>query len=436
MSRLFISDLSERDLHSIASTSMAASPSLLQASARAGTREDRRRKLVGIHVQKNSMANEDFFQDKFISGDVVEKVEASPDDFFTSAFPTGKHSLLKELHNFHESGVSILTIQVKRGEREITRKALIVPVKRKKYVLQDFEDPSHIFSFEDYTVEKCNTLQAGGLRLAQEQLSKTPVATVDVAYPWDPKSRSVNGFTMVYSMLVVPRAHVDVCTSQSSTLEDATLQAMTWLHGSKASGVPLVFHSIQTELIFTEDVERISNADLSSGVSSGACSLHQLQGCTDRRVVLRAVRMWFAFHGAEVKVELEARQGEGLLGVTIGRTIEGFCYVAEVVPRTAAYRVGLMERLDLAKALGRKLVVTKVGNERVLPWCMSNGSIRCYDINSISSKLSAHRRAGQAACLYLLDIRDTACPTESLGAGPSVTSSFGDQSNASTYRDL
>lgn len=330
-----------------------------------------------------------------------------------------------------------MTIQVVRCERQITRRALIVPLKKKhKYVLQDFDDPSHIFTFDDYTLESCSNMQDQGLKQAQEQLSKMRVGAMDVPYPWEKKMQSVNGFSMVYSMLVVPHAYADISMSQSSKVDNTVLQAITWLHVSKASGVPLIFRNVQTEPLITAASEQSSNVNLSSIVSSGTYSLEQSHGIPDRLVIVRAVRMWFAFHAAEVEVELEARQGENLLGVTIGRTIEGFCYVTEVVPNTAAFRVGLKERLDAAKALGMKLVVTKVGNERVLPWLISNGTIRCYDINSISSKLSAHRRAGKPACLHLLDIREGAFSTMSHVPEPMSTSSFGVEGNASTYMEF
>eukprot|EP00250_Pteridium_aquilinum_P007461 c17171_g1_i1 orf=414-1730(-) len=394
------------------STLSVTSSSSLQLTPQVVTVEERRRKVIAITILSSNAANEDFYHDKLLSGDIVDRITGSNGVSFTSPFAGGKSSVFVELDNFHKSGINTLTIQVRRGEREIARTALIVPNKKNKnYVLQDYHNPSHVFTFDEYTQEKCWRTQA---QMQEEILVHLPgirVGATSVSYPWKEKMgqvQNVEEFRMVYSMLVVPYAYGGGNMSQPSNLEDTVNQAITWLYTSKNSGVPLTFRNIQTEPLLTEASGQSSNNDLLSIVNTGTYDFKQFHGSNDLGVV-RAVRIWFEFKFAEVKVELLARPGEALLGVGIGRTIEGFCYVASVDANTAADRAGLKKRIDAAHALKMKLVVTRVFDEKVIPWFISNGNIRCYDIRSISSKLLAHHRAGQPACLHLLDV-DVATP--------------------------
>ena len=57
---------------------------------------------------------------------------------------------------------------------------------------------------------------------------------------------------------------------------------------------------------------------------------------------------------------------------------------------------------DAAKA-SRRLVVSRVGSQKVLPWMVSStGAIRCYDTVSLSQKLSLHRHAKVSIVLHVI----------------------------------
>lgn len=49
------------------------------------------------------------------------------------------------------------------------------------------------------------------------------------------------------------------------------------------------------------------------------------------------------------------------------------------------------------------LVVSRVSNQKVLPWIVSStGAIRCYDTVSLSQKLSLHRHAKMPILIHLI----------------------------------
>ena len=57
-------------------------------------------------------------------------------------------------------------------------------------------------------------------------------------------------------------------------------------------------------------------------------------------------------------------------------------------------RSGLSNLYKEAMQASRLLVVSRVSNQKVLPWMVSStGAIRCYDTVSLSQKLSLHRHA-------------------------------------------
>lgn len=59
-----------------------------------------------------------------------------------------------------------------------------------------------------------------------------------------------------------------------------------------------------------------------------------------------------------------------------------------------AARSGLSSLYREAAKASRRLVVSRVGSQKVLPWMVSStGAIRCYDTVSLSQKLSLHRHA-------------------------------------------
>lgn len=77
---------------------------------------------------------------------------------------------------------------------------------------------------------------------------------------------------------------------------------------------------------------------------------------------------------------------------------QGFIYVSSVTnhedENAPAARSGLSSLYREAAKASRRLVVSRVGSQKVLPWMVSStGAIRCYDTVSLSQKLSLHRHA-------------------------------------------
>lgn len=71
----------------------------------------------------------------------------------------------------------------------------------------------------------------------------------------------------------------------------------------------------------------------------------------------------------------------------------------ENVPAT---RSGLSSLYKLATDTCRLLVVSRVSNQKVLPWMVSStGAIRCYDTVSLSQKLSLHRHTRVPILLHV-----------------------------------
>lgn len=74
--------------------------------------------------------------------------------------------------------------------------------------------------------------------------------------------------------------------------------------------------------------------------------------------------------------------------------VQGFIFISSVMHQEngPATRSGLSDLYKLATDTSRLLVVSRVSNQKVLPWMVSStGAIRCYDTVSLSQKLSLHR---------------------------------------------
>lgn len=76
---------------------------------------------------------------------------------------------------------------------------------------------------------------------------------------------------------------------------------------------------------------------------------------------------------------------------------QGFIYISSVAEgddNAPSTRSGLCSLYKEANRSGKLLVVSRVSNQKVLPWIVSQtGAIRCYDTVSLSQKLSLHRHA-------------------------------------------
>lgn len=76
---------------------------------------------------------------------------------------------------------------------------------------------------------------------------------------------------------------------------------------------------------------------------------------------------------------------------------KGFIYVSSVIQGNEAApstRSGLSSLYEEASKQSKLLVVSRISNQKVLPWMASTaGAIRCFDTVSLSQKLSLHRHA-------------------------------------------
>jgi hypothetical protein len=76
-------------------------------------------------------------------------------------------------------------------------------------------------------------------------------------------------------------------------------------------------------------------------------------------------------------------------------------------------RSGLRDLFNRAKEASKLLVISRVSNEKVLPWMISSsGAVRCFDTISISQKLSLHRLAVRPIQLHFLAWEKPAGPVE------------------------
>ncbi|RWW36894.1 hypothetical protein BHE74_00058049 [Ensete ventricosum] len=94
---------------------------------------------------------------------------------------------------------------------------------------------------------------------------------------------------------------------------------------------------------------------------------------------------------------------------------QGFIYISSVADDdsagVAAARTRLGELYRRAARASKLLVVSRVGNEKVLPWMIStSGSTRCFDTVSLSQKLSLHRHTLKPVLLHLFTWEPSAAP--------------------------
>uniref|UniRef100_A0A6N2MN19 Uncharacterized protein n=1 Tax=Salix viminalis TaxID=40686 RepID=A0A6N2MN19_SALVM len=155
------------------------------------------------------------------------------------------------------------------------------------------------------------------------------------------------------------------------------LSSLSSTRASNVSGVPVVFMNIQTESLLT----KISGETASSTVNAGSLSDFSglanvsLYGFEDYHGVdlgvVRAARLWYAPLCGEFAIEVKIKEDDTKLGFAISRTEEGFIYISSVmdddenVPST---RSGLSNLYKEAKSASRLLVVSRVSNQKVLPW--------------------------------------------------------------------
>lgn len=85
---------------------------------------------------------------------------------------------------------------------------------------------------------------------------------------------------------------------------------------------------------------------------------------------------------------------------------QGFIFISTVSDESQenvpATRSGLSNLYKAATDTSRLLVVSRISNQRVLPWMVSStGAIKCYDTVSLSQKLSLHRHTKVPILLHV-----------------------------------
>ncbi|XP_030942138.1 uncharacterized protein LOC115967222 [Quercus lobata] len=268
------------------------------------------------------------------------------------------------------------------------------------------------------------------------ELFRTRLQDGYVSYRWERRMQeflSVPFSSCFLSILLLPKAS-DECASHYNDLEDTLARANAWINSSQASGVPIVFMNVQTESLLTKISGKTASSTVNAGSLSDLSNLANvsLYGFEDYHGVdigvVRAVRLWYAPLGEEFAIEIKLREDDTKLGFAISRTEEGFIFISSVIDddeNAPSTRSGLQNLYKEATNSSRLLVVSRIANQKVLPWLVSStGAIRCFDTVSLSQKLSLHRHAKVPITIHvLLWDRSLAVPSGANGsraATPSV----------------
>ncbi|XP_030456983.1 uncharacterized protein LOC115677879 [Syzygium oleosum] len=367
--------------------------------------------VLSIECLKGSSKADEWTGDMLQTGDIVEELRIGASVQIRSPFKNGKSGVQKVLHASFKSKDTFILVRVRRGFNEFAElQACIVPNEsagKKQYMLRSIEDPNYAVGFLDRSEAECLNLQASRSTRMVNALSRTQLQDGYVSYRWDRKMHElllVPNSSCFLSILFLPKAS-DRVASRYNDLEDTLARANTWLNASQHSGVPIVFMNIQTESLLTKisgetassTVNASSLADLSNLATASLYGFEDYHG-VDIGVV-RAVRLWFAPLGGEFPIEIKLQEGDTKLGFAISRTEEGFIYISTVIDDdenapAPSTRSGLNNLYREATSSSRLLVISRVSNQKVLPWIVSStGAVRCYDTVSLSQKLSLHRHA-------------------------------------------
>lgn len=380
------------------------------------------------------------------TGDVVEELligvggRGGP-AAHAAPFKGGRAALQKLLHAAFKRGDTSVEVRV-RGGREL--QACIVPHHaspgggggggggRKQYVLRSMHDPNYVLGFVDRLESECLVLQGTRSTRVASALSKAQLQDGYVAYPWEKKMRDtlrMPNSSCYLSMLVLPKA-LDSNACRYESFDDTLARANAWICSAQASGIPVDYRNVQSEALLT----KISGETASATVNSG--SLSDLSNVTNATLygfedyhgvdigVVKAARLWYSSIG-ELLLEIPLEEGDTRLGFAISRTEEGFIYISSVVDdeecKGPSSRSGLRDLFNRAKEASKLLVISRVSNEKVLPWMISSsGSVRCFDTISLSQKLSLHRLAVRPIELHLLAWEKPAGPVERIFHSPKL----------------
>ncbi|CAL9052192.1 unnamed protein product [Musa banksii] len=357
------------------------------------------------------------------TGDILEEVTFGGSPPVQAPFKGGRAGVMKYLHTAFKRGDTSVLLKARRGGGDpsaviLELHACVVPhppAGRRQYLLRSIRDPNYAVALADRSESECIALQRSRSSRVVCVLSNTQVQDGYVSYPWEKKMKEslrTSNSSCFLSMLILPKAS-DPSGTRYSSLEDTLSRANAWFNSSQASGVPIAFSSLQTEALLT----KISGETASSTVNMG--SLADLSNLANVSLygfedyhgvdigVVRAVRLWYTPIAGEMPLEIMLQEGDTKLGFAISRTEEGFIYISSVTDDNnsgvAAARSGLKELFKEASEASKRLVISRVGDEKVLPWMVStSGAIRCFDTVSLSQKLSLHRHALKPILLHLL----------------------------------
>ncbi|XP_058761882.1 uncharacterized protein LOC131635286 [Vicia villosa] len=396
-------------------------------------------KVLSIECFRGSSKSGDVLQ----TGDIVEELRlggsANSLIRFKSPFKNGKSGVNKILQEAYKKKESSILVRVRRGIDEFAElQACIVPNdlsgSKKCYVLRSITDPDYLVGFLDRTEAECFQLQATRTTRMVNELTQTRIQDGFVSYPWERRMQellSVPNSSNFLSILLLPKVS-DRVASRYNDVEDTLARANAWLNAAQGSGVPIVFMNIQTESLLTKISGETASSTVNTGSLSDLCNIANasLYGFEDYHGVdigvVRAIRLWYAPMGGEFSIEIKLRDDDSKLGFSISRTEEGFVFISSSVTdegkeSSPATRSGLSKLYKLATETSRLLVVSRLSNQRVLPWMVSStGAIRCYDTVSLSQKLSLHRHTKVPILLhvFLWDRTMTTSSVESTKSKP------------------
>lgn len=384
--------------------------------------------VLSVECLKGGSKADEWTVDFLQTGDIVEELRIGGSGsrriggpgsvlLFVSPFKNGRSGVQKVLHDVFKKKETSILVRVRRGDDEFAElQACIVPNEaggKKQYVLRSIADPNYVFGFVDRTEAECLELQASRSARMVSALSTSRLQDGFVAYPWERSLQeclSVPFSSCFLSILFLPKA-ADEVASRYNDLENTLARANAWLNASQTSGVSIVFMNIQTESLLT----KISGETASSTVNAG--SLSDLSNLTNASLygfedyhgvdigVVKAVRLWYAPLGGEFSLEIKLRESDTKLGFAISRTEEGFIFISSVIEgdvNAPSTRSGLANLYREARNSTKLLVISRLDNQKVLPWVVSStGAIRCFDTVSLSQKLSLHRHAKVPISLHM-----------------------------------
>ncbi|XP_061361397.1 uncharacterized protein LOC133305247 [Gastrolobium bilobum] len=369
-------------------------------------------RVLSIECLKGSSKADEWTGDMLQTGDIVEelRIGGSTNSLirFKSPFKNGRTGVNKILQDSYKKKETSILVLVRRGSDEFAElQACIVPndsYGKKQYVLRSISDPNYVVGFLDRTETECFHLQASRSTRMVNELSKTRLQDGYVSYPWERRMQellSVPNSSSFFSILLLPKAS-DRVASRYNDVEDTLARANAWLNAAQATGVPILFMNIQTESLLTKISGETASSTVNAGSLSDLSNLANvsLYGFEDYHGVdigvVRAIRLWYAPTGGEFSIEIKLKEDDTKLGFAISRTEEGFIFISSAIDdgqeNLPATRSGLSNLYKAATDTSRLLVVSRLSNQRVLPWMVSStGAMRCYDTVSLSQKLSLHR---------------------------------------------